>query len=278
MRRLLVLAAFLIVSALAAPGLAAAPFAPSRFTVETVGNGRDVILIPGLTASRDVWRSTIAAIPGYRYHLVQVAGFSGLPARGNARGPVVAPLAEELASYIESRHLDRPVLIGHSMGGTLALMIAERHPALVGKVMVVDMLPAPAGLLGSTAAGLGGLADLITAFTGEDGSRRIVETAMRYFAPDPVAARRSDPDVVARAATELARIDLGPGLGRISVPLTVVYASLDPSQDRVADQRYRVGYAGARGVKLQRIGPSSHMIMFDQPAAFTAAVRRFLAG
>src|SRR5687768_16819857 len=76
------------------------PFAPTRFSVVVQGAGPDVILIPGLTASRDVWKGTVAAVPGYRYHLIQVAGFANTPARANARGDVVAPLAEEVARYI----------------------------------------------------------------------------------------------------------------------------------------------------------------------------------
>src|SRR5690349_3191072 len=136
----------------AAPAVATArAFAPTRFSVQVIGTGRDVILIPGLAGSRDVWRGSAAAVPGYRYHLVQVAGFSGAPAAGNARGQVVAPLAEEIARYIEAKRLVRPALVGHSMGGTVAMMVAARHPTRVGKVMVVDMLPQPAGLLGGSA-------------------------------------------------------------------------------------------------------------------------------
>ena len=139
----------------AAAAAAATPFAPTRFSVEIVGSGPDVILIPGLTASRDVWRGTVAAVPGYRYHLIQVAGFAGAPARANARGPVVAPLAEEIARYIRSRGLKRPALVGHSMGGTLAMMVAARHPDIAGKVMVVvSITPWPEAMSGYQASGV----------------------------------------------------------------------------------------------------------------------------
>ena len=143
----------------AAPTQAAAPaFAPKRFSVVAKGSGPDVILIPGLTASRDVWSGTVAAVPGYRYHLVQVAGFAGEPTRGNASGNVVAPVAEEVAQYIRAKGLKRPAIVGHSMGGTLAMMIAAEHPGRVGRVMVVDMLPEPAGPEGTFAEeGDGGL-------------------------------------------------------------------------------------------------------------------------
>src|SRR5687768_3707963 len=82
-------------AAVAAPRAAAPtrPFAPTRFSVWVVGSGPDVIMIPGLAGSREVWRPSANAVPGYRYHLIQVAGFAGAPARGNAKGQVVAPLA-----------------------------------------------------------------------------------------------------------------------------------------------------------------------------------------
>ncbi|HEV2865188.1 MAG TPA: alpha/beta hydrolase, partial [Allosphingosinicella sp.] len=71
---------------------AAPRFEPTRFSVQVRGEGPDVILIPGLTSGRQVWNATVNAVPGYRYHLIQVAGFAGEAARGNAQGPMVAPL------------------------------------------------------------------------------------------------------------------------------------------------------------------------------------------
>jgi pimeloyl-ACP methyl ester carboxylesterase len=257
-----------------APAAAARPFAPTRFSVVVQGTGPDVILIPGLTGSRDVWKGTVAALPGYRYHLVQVAGFGGTPARGNARGNVVAPLAEEIARYIAARGLRRPAIVGHSMGGTVAMMVAARHPALAGKVMVVDMLPQPAGIVGGDAVGIRGLADTLRDLSSSPGGRRLVESAIRLFGNPESGA---DPDVTARATHELALTDLTPELPRIAAPLTVVYASLDPSRRSADDARYRSAYRGKRGVSLVRIDNSGHMIMYDQPARFRTALGEFLA-
>jgi N-formylmaleamate deformylase len=253
---------------------AAKPFAPTRFSVVVQGTGPDVILIPGLTGSREVWKGSVAAVPGYRYHLLQVAGFANSPARGNARGEIVAPLAEEVARYIHSRGLRRPAIVGHSMGGTVAMMVAARHPSLAGKVMVVDMLPQPAGILGGDAAGMRGLADSLRDLSETPGGRRLVESAIRLFGNPEGGA---DPDVTARATHELALTDLTAELPRIAAPLTVVYASLDPSRRAADDRRYRSAYAGKRGVKLVRVDDSGHMIMYDQPARFGAELRAFLA-
>src|SRR5688572_19183481 len=102
---------------------------PSRFSVVVQGSGPDVILIPGLSSTRDVWASTAAQLKAsHRVHLIQLKGF-GEPAGVNASGPVLAPFVGELASYIRIKGLKKPAVIGHSMGGLAALMLAADAPA-----------------------------------------------------------------------------------------------------------------------------------------------------
>src|SRR5688572_20110059 len=117
-------------------------FVSDRISVVTRGDGPDVILIPGLTGHRDGWAGVAAELDErYRLHLIQVNGFSGTAPGANVDGPVSAPVAEELARYIAEARLDRPAIIGHSMGGTIGMMLAARHPTSVGRLMVVDMMP-----------------------------------------------------------------------------------------------------------------------------------------
>jgi pimeloyl-ACP methyl ester carboxylesterase len=278
-RSFLISALALAVFGCAPSATEAAPFTPTRFSVVVKGTGPDVILIPGLTASREIWNGTVATVPGYRYHLVQVAGFAGSTARGNAQGNVVAPVAEEISRYIAANQLQRPAIVGHSMGGTIAMMLAARHPSQVGKAMVVDMLPQPAGLFGSSAAGVRGLADRLRGLSASPGGRRLVESVMGLLG-HPQADSRSDPDVVARATHELALTDLTPELPKIAAPLTVVYATpprseyVDPAE---ISRGYRLAYSGARTAKLVPVANSGHMIMYDQPRAFASVLKEFLA-
>src|SRR5687768_8392054 len=99
----------LAAAAAPAPALPAPPpaFASDRIVVERVGEGPDVLLVPGLSSSPEVWRSATHAVPGYRYHLVHVSGFAGRPAGANAAGPVVEPVAEEIARYIRESGLKK---------------------------------------------------------------------------------------------------------------------------------------------------------------------------
>lgn len=255
-----------------------AAFSSTRLTVDVRGDGPDVILIPGLTSGRSVWDGTVRALPGYRYHLVQVAGFAGDPARGNAKGPVVASVAEEVARYVAEAGLSRPAIVGHSMGGIVAMMVAARYPGRVGKVMAVDILPAPASGFGFGGAEVRPFADaLFGTLTGSSEGRRLLDALVGGFGGSAVRTSRSDSDVVARATHELATMDLTPELPRIRAPFTVVYAVPNQPQDAAAvDRLYSARYASAKGARLRRIPGSGHMVMFDQPQRFVAELREFL--
>jgi pimeloyl-ACP methyl ester carboxylesterase len=250
----------------------AAPFTSRRINVTVRGSGPDVLLIPGLASGTGIWADTIAASPGYRYHLVQVRGFAGLPADANKNGPLIAPLTAEIARYISANGLRRPAIIGHSMGGTLAMMLALRGVA--SRVMVVDMLPAGAGMVGGTTNGVGYLAgQLSQMFTGTPAGRQFFS---EMLARNP-GAKGSDPDVVAHALSELAQTDLGPRLPALGVPLEVIYAQpADAEMRKTLTQRFQSAYARARTARLVPIGPSGHVVMEDQPARFATAFRNFL--
>jgi len=87
-----------LLGALAAGGLLragvaqAAPFASRRIAVTVRGTGRDVLLIPGLASGPGIWNGVLAAVPGYRFHLVHVRGFAGLAGEANAGGDALLRL------------------------------------------------------------------------------------------------------------------------------------------------------------------------------------------
>lgn len=253
---------------------AQARFRPSRFSVQVRGRGRDVVMIPGLASSRHVWDRAVAAVPGYRYHLIQVAGFAGERARGNAAGTIISPLAEEIAAYIRAAGLRRPAVVGHSMGGTLAMLIALRHPELVGRLMIVDMLPRPTALYGGATGGR--VAQWLGPVTGNFLGRQVLSSVISAFSPPEDAGRETDPDVVVRAMQDLGTIDLGPQMSRIHVPMTVVYAVRGPALRAATDAGFVGAYRGVRGVRMIPMQPSGHLIMSEQPARFSAALRDFL--
>ena len=294
MLRLLALLVLPLFAAWPATACAAAPaFTSDRISVEVRGEGPDVVLIPGLSSHPQVWESTVAAIPGYRYHLVHVAGFAGKPAGANASGAVIEPVAGEIARYIREARLERPALVGHSMGGSWAMAVAGRNPDLASLVMVVDMIPYMGFLFGGPNATV-------------DSLRPVAEQIRRGFATQDAEARRrtveqtigtmvrtetlrprvieqslaSDRAVSGQAFYELILLDLRPELRNIRVPLKVlwVHPPNAPVGPEMMEQAYRLSYANAPQAELQRIADSYHFIMFDQPELFQRELREFLQG
>lgn len=279
----------------AAHGHAHADFESGRFHVRVDGPEHpvgDVILIPGLSSSPEVWDGLTEQLKGrYRVHRIHVQGFAGAPAEDNATGPVSAPVAEDLARYIAEQGLNKPAVIGHSMGGTIGMMLAARHPDSVGRLMVVDMVPfmgAMFGAPGATAESVTPTADQIYAAmaNGPEESYRqqaaasitgMINTESLRAGPLEDAAT-SDRAVSASAFRELIVTDLRPELARITVPTEVLYVRFnDPRMtNEMVDGIYRMSFANLPGAELKRIDDSAHFIMLDQPARFAAEVNAFL--
>jgi pimeloyl-ACP methyl ester carboxylesterase len=278
------------------PGTPAPGFASDRIGVTVLGSGPDVVLIPGLNSTPNVWRATMAALPGYRYHLIHVSGFAGRPAGANATGSYLVPVAEEVARYITEAHLDHPAIVGHSMGGSWAMLVAGRHPGLVSKVMVVDMMPFLGAMImqqaGITQEQLPMVADRMrtgmAAVSGEQ--RRIMTSTMiaqmvrtESERPAQIAAgMASDPAVSAQGFADLIVTNLLGEVANIRVPMLVLYVQpaagpggAVPTPEQI-DNFYRISYRGAPQAVVRRIPDSAHFIMLDQPAVFQTALREFL--
>ncbi|MFN3669040.1 MAG: alpha/beta fold hydrolase [Brevundimonas sp.] len=282
----------LAVRAEAAPSAAVqTAFASDRLSVEVVGSGPDVILVPGFASSREVWRAEAERLKAtHRVHLVQLAGFAGEPWR-HGDGAFVEPMAEELARYVREAGLQRPALIGHSMGGMTGVLLAQRHPGLLGRVMSVDSLPFFSAMFGPqvTAAAAQPFADQAAAgilaadeagFRAQQGQTAIGMTrdpAMRAAMVEWSMA--SDRRAMASAIREVMTTDLRPGLATMTTPVWAVYAADADGgvPAAAADALWGREYAILPGVRLERVDGSRHFIMADQPARFAELVDQFLA-
>lgn len=281
----------LIFSATAAQPLT--PPAPhaQRISVQTQGAGTDVILIPGLASSREVWADLAAELrKKHRIHLVELAGFANTPAIANPEGKVIAPAAEAIADYIQAQHINAPAIIGHSLGGEIALMLGARYPSQVGRLMIVDALPFytlmidPAATSETAERHAAPMRDWLQQQSPEqfEASQQasIARLAMtEAVRPALVAASiRSDRKTVADAVYELMVTDLRPELGRIKAQMEIVYAydALFGIPATRVEGMYRQAYASAPHIRFTRIDESFHFVMLDQPERFASAVKAFL--
>ena len=281
----------LMLSACSTPASEPVAFSSDRISVATRGQGPDIILVPGVGAHADVWAVIADSLDeSFRVHTVQVHGFAGIPASANADGPVAAPVAEEIARYVQEQKLERPGLVGHSMGGAIGMMLAARHPDVLGKLMVLDMPP----YLGAVLAPPGSPPDSITAMADQLRNgfmqtpvdsptvlEQMVPTMTRNDSAAGVLlqhARASHRPTIGNAMHELMVTDLRPELARITVPMVVLYVHpagvpLTPEQ---IDTGMRESFANAREARLVRVDNSNHYILIDQPGRVVAEIRTLM--
>src|SRR5690606_29534771 len=106
-----------------ASGTNAAPW-NEWISITTEGEGPDLILIPGLALSREVWsKQAVNLRKNYKLHLVQISGFAESAPAANTENGVAKPAAQAIANYIRDKHIVTPAIIGHSLGGEIALNI-----------------------------------------------------------------------------------------------------------------------------------------------------------
>lgn len=116
------------------------------FEVTITGAGKSsIIFIPGFASSGDVWNETKAAYEKeHTCYTLTMAGFAGVPAQPD---PTFTGWEKSIAAFIIEKKIDKPIIIGHSMGGGLALAIAADYPDLISKIIVVDALPCLAAMM-----------------------------------------------------------------------------------------------------------------------------------
>jgi pimeloyl-ACP methyl ester carboxylesterase len=268
-------------------------FVPTRFTVVDEGKvgAPDVVLIPGLASGRAVWDAEAKLLaPNYRLHLVQVDGFAGTPAGVNATGAMLPGIVEELHGYLAAAKM-RPVVVGHSLGGLLALMLAEKYPADVRKMVIVDSLPFYGSVFSpdATVATLKPQAQAMLAQIAgmpADQYATMQPLMAAQMVKDPAAqkvvaasALASNREVVMQAMMEDLSTDLRPEVAAIKTPTLVLFAAdsaASPAQAATYEATVRASYKPMQNVTLVEIDGSRHFIMYDQPAKMDTAMEGFL--
>lgn len=255
------------------------------FDVKVVGEGPAIILIPGLASSGDVWQSTVAALKSdYQLHILTLAGFAGVePLPANAWGAGYLPTQQQaILHYIAEQQLDKPVIIGHSLGGYLALAMAANTPDKIAGAVNVDGLPALGALFAQTSAqspqqneasppsGFDPMAMARSMARDEHWQQRIVADMLR-----------SDGMTSGRVMGELMQADLRPQLSQIQVPVLTLGALQHGAPYSTPGQVQRnyenqLANAPAQYHRFAFAGESKHFIMADEPAWLQQQLQQFL--
>jgi pimeloyl-ACP methyl ester carboxylesterase len=274
-----------------APAQATAPATRlPHVSVTATGRGAPVILIPGLSSPRAVWDPVVPALARtHRVYLVQVNGFGGDAAGANLSPGVLAGVVADLHGLIARERIAGAAVVGHSLGGLVALMLAKAHPGDAGRLMIIDALPyagtmfVPDATVAMVEPQARAMRDRMAAAYGRPADPAMARVTAERLATTAEARAKvaawsaaADPRVAAQALYEDLTTDLRPDLAAIATPITLVYPYSDALPQARADAVYRDAYRAAPRVAFVPVGASAHFVMLDQPAAFAAALDAFL--
>jgi len=282
----------------AAPNRFAAAIAPAeRFEiqgmlVERHGNGgRPMILIPGLASGGWVWQETVREFAAdHTLYVVTLPGFDGRPPRaGNPFDGAKAALAELIAA----RRLARPVLVGHSIGATLSIALAEELGERIGGVAAIDGLAVFPRTENTPPEQRAAMAESFRQRMAAATPEAFAAQQQQYMRSmgvvdmgkaDDLArlTSRSDPLAAAAFAGAVLALDLRPGLPQIRAPLLLLVPSYGPDNAALggtANEKlayYRELMTGTPKLDVQLVDNARHFAMLDQPRAVNDALRQFL--
>jgi pimeloyl-ACP methyl ester carboxylesterase len=261
-------------SAAIAPPLPApsASYTQGSLRVDVYGTPRKpaMIFIPGLTCGPWAWAGEIEAFaPDYTIYALTLPGFDGQPA---ITQPLFPAVSADFWNLLAAQHIEKPIVIGHSLGGTLAIMLAEQHSDRLRAAIAVDGLPIFPGFEALTADQRKLAAQRFASMPGDPAAAlpQLITAKSDVDAITPLV-RKSDPHAVAQWASEDLMLDLRPQLGKVSIPLLEIGAGAQNAS------YYPTLLAGDPSAHVVAIENTRHFIMYDQPQALHAQIARFVS-
>lgn len=297
----------LLASSLLAAGASSAALLPAAtgqvgtLQFERHGDhGRPVILIPGLEGGPWVWQDAIARLEKNNVvYAVTLAGFDGMPAPAQKTG-LMDQADASLLALIGQQHIDHPVLVGHSLGGTLTLRFAGEHASLISGAVAVDGLPIIPGMERLDARQRQPITERMRTQMAAVTPAQFQAGALSYMQHigviDPTLAAqyapmnaRSDIGASAEYMAEDMAADYRPLLAQANVPILEIspyyapdfVAAAAASKQSVISEAQKAAYyqgllANAPRAKVVSISPARHFVMLDQPAKFQQTLDDFL--
>jgi pimeloyl-ACP methyl ester carboxylesterase len=254
------------------------------FQVQVSGKGKkSIILIPGFASSGKVWNETKARFEkNYTCHVLTMAGFAGVPAGGDEA--TFKKWEEGIAAYISDKKLDKPVVIGHSMGGGLALALAANHPEIIGRIVVVDALPCLAAVMDPTfkAKEVNDCSQIVAMMTGMDNDkfyqmqkgnipRLLADTTMQN---EVISwSVKSNRMTFAKMYCDFSNTDLRESLSSIKCPSMIL---LEPSFAGIKGS-IEAQYKGLNNADIRYATKGLHFIMYDDKDWYFQQLNSFIS-
>lgn len=222
--------------------------------------------------------------------MITLPGFDGRP--DTDERPLFTAFIRDFWAMLAAHKIGKPVVIGHSLGGTLAIALAEEHPDRLAGIIAADGLPVFPMVASATPEQRKAMATQMAAALASQTKAEELAAQKNYMStigtnraelvgPAATLATKSDPKAIAGWVQEDLTNDLRPNLGKIAIPFLEIMP-YDPKQGSPYTQEQTLAFykslvANAPKVTVVPIAPAFHFVMLDQPEAFCKAVKQFLS-
>lgn len=253
------------------------------FEVKKTGKGnQSLIFIPGFASSGDVWKETTARFEkNFTCYTLTMAGFAGTQPQADAS---FKDWEKGIAAYIRNNKIDQPIIIGHSMGGGLALAIAADYPELVGKIVIVDTLPCLAAIADPnfTSKENNDCTPVITQLTtmNDEQFRKMQTQAMPRLLADSSMqetviswSMKSDRKTFAKMYCDFSNTDLREKIKNIQCPSLILLESFFINLKPTIEGQYK----NLKNANMQYASKGLHFIMYDDKDWYFNQLTHFLS-
>ncbi|MGW7069835.1 alpha/beta fold hydrolase [Streptomyces sp. NPDC054855] len=231
---------------------------------ESEGSGPARVYVHGLGAASSVYHAHIAArdeLSGRRSLFVDLPGH-GISDRPADFGYSLEDHADALAAALDAAKVTGAEIVAHSMGGSVAIVLAHRRGDLVSRLVLTEanLDPNP-----PAAAGSSGIAAYEEEDYVADGHARVLDKVGPLWA---ATMRLADPRALHRSASGLVR-GTRPTMRAMLMELPVerVYLQGARSGELAGEEELT-----SSGVKIVTVPGAGHNVMFDNPEVFAAAI------
>jgi len=252
------------------------------FEVLKTGKGKQsIIFIPGFASSGEVWNETKTAFEkDFTCYTLTMAGFAGVKPQPN---PSFESWKTEIANYIKANKIEKPILVGHSMGGGLTLAIAADYPELIGKIVVVDALPCLAALSDPSFKSKenNDCAPIVTQMTAMNEKQfydmqkqtmpRLLQDASKLEMVVDWSVK-SDRTTFAQMYCDFFNVDLRDKISTIKCPALILLESYFINLKPAIEGQYK----NLKTANFQYAGKGLHFIMYDDTAWYLTQLNTFI--
>ncbi len=227
----------------------------------------NLILVHGAGGNHLGWPPELRRLPGYAVYAVDLPGHgrSAPPGRSS-----ITTYTDDVAALIDGLGLENAVIIGHSMGGAIAQMMALRHPDKTAGIILIGTgarLPVSDAILEKALTNFEETAAFVSKYAWARGVPEPL-IAEGYKTMMDTGAQVTHGDYVACNA-----FDVSDRLPQITVPTLVIAGSTDMMTPHKLGQFIADHIPNA---KLVTIEGGGHMMMLEQPEKVATAVSNFL--